>query len=47
MSTKIQNIIDALTAKGISREETVDKLEFGDPDTIVTGVATTFWQLKK
>ncbi len=42
MSTKIQNIIDALTAKGISREETVDKLEFGDPDTIVTGVATTF-----
>lgn len=42
MNIKIKNVIDVLTAQGISREQTVDKLEFGDPDAIVTGIATTF-----
>ena len=42
MSVKIQDIIDVLTVKGISRKQTVDGLEFGTSNMIVKGIATTF-----
>jgi putative NIF3 family GTP cyclohydrolase 1 type 2 len=42
MRISIKNIIDFLTTPVILIENTVDKLDFGNPDAIVTGVATTF-----
>jgi putative NIF3 family GTP cyclohydrolase 1 type 2 len=42
MNISIQNVIDFLTTPVIPIEDTVDKLDFGSPDTIVTGIATTF-----
>jgi putative NIF3 family GTP cyclohydrolase 1 type 2 len=42
MNICIQNVIDALTTPAIPIENTVDKLDFGNADTIVTGIATTF-----
>jgi putative NIF3 family GTP cyclohydrolase 1 type 2 len=42
MDTKIQNIIDALTNPVGTLEQTVDKLEYGNSNTTVTGVAVTF-----
>lgn len=42
MNISIKNIIDILTTPVIPIENTVDKLEFGNPDTIVTGIATAF-----
>lgn len=42
MCVCIQNIIDALTTPVIPIENTVDKLEFGNPDSVVAGIATTF-----
>lgn len=42
MNITIQNVIDAITTPVIPIENTVDKLEFGSADTVVTGIATTF-----
>ncbi len=42
MEIRIQNVIDELTTPFVPIENTVDKLDFGNTDTIVTGIATTF-----
>lgn len=42
MSVRICDVIDFLTAQGIKRAQTVDRLEFGNPDMVVKGIATTF-----
>ncbi|MDK2902280.1 MAG: hypothetical protein PWQ93_199 [Clostridiales bacterium] len=42
MVIRVRDIIDFLTAEGIKRERTVDRIEFGNPDMIVEGIATAF-----
>ena len=42
MYTSIQNILDTLITPAITLENTVDKLEFGNTDSTVRGIATTF-----
>ncbi len=42
MNISVRNIIDFLAAPAAAQENTVDKLEFGSPDTPVTGIGTTF-----
>lgn len=42
MAVMVSDVIDFLTAQGIKREQTVDRLEFGSLDMEVKGVATTF-----
>ena len=42
MSTTIQNILEAITNPVLLPENTVDRLESGEPDFVVKGVATTF-----
>ncbi|HXL02009.1 MAG TPA: Nif3-like dinuclear metal center hexameric protein [Candidatus Atribacteria bacterium] len=42
MSVNIQNVIDTIMPPTLGQENTVDKLEFGDPETIVQGIAVTF-----
>lgn len=42
MNITIKNVIDALTTPFVSIENNVDELQFGDPNTVVTGIATTF-----
>jgi putative NIF3 family GTP cyclohydrolase 1 type 2 len=42
MNVKIQDILDALTNPVEKLEQTVDKLEYGNSDSTVTGVAVTF-----
>lgn len=42
LSVNIQNVIDTIMPPSLGQKDTVDKLEFGDPETIVQGVAVTF-----
>lgn len=42
MNISIKNVLDALTTPVVPIENNVDELEFGNPDTLVTGIATTF-----
>jgi putative NIF3 family GTP cyclohydrolase 1 type 2 len=42
MNIIIQNILDALTSHEVSQETFVDKLEYGNPASVVEGVAVTF-----
>jgi putative NIF3 family GTP cyclohydrolase 1 type 2 len=42
MAVRIQEVIDALTAPADPVVPTVDRLEPGNPDTIVNGIAVTF-----
>lgn len=42
MSTSIQDILDVIKTSGILLEHTVDKLDYGNPDSAVKGIATAF-----
>jgi len=42
MTIKISDIIEYLTSPAEPVDPTVDKLEYGDPDTAVKGIAVTF-----
>jgi putative NIF3 family GTP cyclohydrolase 1 type 2 len=42
MSITIRNVIDTLKTPAISREQTVDQLLYGNPDTVVKRIAVTF-----
>lgn len=42
MNVYIRDVLDALTSSVGSLKNTVDKLEYGSPDSLVTGVAVTF-----
>lgn len=42
MKITVQDIIDSIILPELSREETVDKLEFGNPKMPVTGITVTF-----
>lgn len=42
MGTAVREVIDFLTNPAIDMENTVDHLLFGDPESIVRGIATTF-----
>lgn len=42
MTIKVKDVLDVLTDGGVPRERTVDKLEFGDVNMVVKGIAVTF-----
>lgn len=42
MEITVQDVINAIVLPKLSSEATVDKLLFGDPETIVTGISVTF-----
>lgn len=42
MNVSIKNVIEALTTPAVPIENNVDELQFGNSNTVVTGIATTF-----
>lgn len=42
MKTTVQDVINTIIIDELNKEETVDKLEFGDKNSIVKGISVTF-----